>query len=89
MFHLKLKKMNTFQTTVQKEFRCYLNTQEVARLSNRLLIVATAVDNPALDDETGSILFLELQDIKRGFISSDYKKKIEVLNLISQMEYRL
>lgn len=81
--------MNTFQKTVQKEFRCYLNTQEVARLSNRLLIVATAVDNPALDDETGSILLLELQDIKRGFISSDYKKKIEVLNLISQMEYRL
>ena len=78
-----------FQKTVQKEFRCYLNTQEVARLSNRLLIVATAVDNPALDDETGSILLLELQDIKRGFISSDYKKKIEVLNLISQMEYRL
>ena len=81
--------MENFQTKVLNEFRCYLTTPEVAKLSNKLLIVATAIDNSDIDNDTKCVLSIELDSIYKGFIESEYQKRFEVLSFISQMREKL
>ena len=81
--------MCTFQNEVLEKFRCFLTTPELGNLSNRLLIVDTAIDNPAVDGDTEIILINELDAIFKGFVKSDYQKRIEVLTFISKMRDKL
>jgi hypothetical protein len=81
--------MKTFQKIALKKFRNFLNSPEVVVLSNRLLIAASAVDNPALDVDTEDILLAELNDLYSEFERSSYTKKMEVLKFISDMRNRI
>ena len=81
--------MKTFQKIALKKFRNFLNSPEVVVLSNRLLIAASAVDNPALDVDTEGILLAELNDLYSAFERSSYTKKMEVLKFISDMRNRI
>ena len=81
------KSMETnFSQIVLKDFRSDNLKKDLSLLSDKLLIVADAVDNQHLNDDEKKALIHELRLIRSEYIKSTYELKWDALRLISQME---
>ena len=81
------KSMETnFSQIVLKDFRSDNLKKYLSLLSDKLLIVADAVDNQHLNDDEKKALIHELRLIRSEYIKSTYELKWDALRLISQME---
>ena len=75
-----------FSQIVLKDFRSDNLKKDLSLLSDKLLIVADAVDNQHLNDDAKKALIHELRLIRSEYIKSTYELKWDALRLISQME---
>ena len=75
-----------FSQIVLKDFRSDNLKKDLSLLSDKLLIVADAVDNQHLNDDEKKALIHELRLIRSEYIKSTYELKWDALRLISQME---
>ena len=81
------KSMETnFSQIVLKDFRSDNLKKYLSLLSDKLLIVADAVDNQHLNDDEKKALIHEHRLIRSEYIKSTYELKWDALRLISQME---
>ena len=85
-------KNETFTSKVKQDV-CLKSTQtpELVKLSNRLLIAAMALDNPAIydDNDTQICLLNELNSISKKYEESSYELKWDIIKLITNMENML